>query len=113
MLQPTIPAPPVLDPVRPKPVPAASAAKASTLSVELLIDVLVAVAVFSLPSMTGSPVAAIADSGKAADAASAAAPPAAAAKSALRDRGAEALSVMFSLSWVAYDGAAVAATSMV
>src|SRR6478735_6521991 len=97
MLQPTIPAPPVLDPVRPKPVPAAAAVKASLASVELVIDV-VEVASLDCPTVTGSPSLAMAVSGNAADAASAAAPPAAAARRALRERGAEALSVMVSLS---------------
>src|SRR6188472_1781988 len=93
-----MPAPPVLEPVMPKPVPAACAAKASIVSVELVIDVVAVTSVLLLPSKTGSLLAATAVSGKAADAASAAAPPAAAASRALRERGAEALSVMVSLS---------------
>ena len=112
MLQPTIPAPPVLDPLRPKPVPAAAAAKASLLAVEF-VTLVVAVVGLSVSLTTSFGSAARVVSGNAAEAASAAAPPAAAAKSALRERGAEALSVMFSLSWIACDGAAVAASSIV
>ena len=87
MLQAQTPAPPVLVPETPTPVPTADAAKASESAVASAIDVVV-VDALAAPSWTSSASWAANESGMAADAARAAAPPAAAASSARRERGA-------------------------